>query len=71
MSDAEYVKSCQSDCEMAAMDVKGVADYAAYAFKQGNNEDARKYTAMVTERAATLASQFRSLEYALAKLNKP
>ena len=67
MTDIEYVKDCGSGCDMAAQDCKGNADYAAYNFKTGNYDEARKYVARLDDCISTLKSQLRCLDSALAK----
>ena len=68
MTNAEYRKSVMSDCGMSAQDCKGSADYAAYAFKQGNEPEARRYFQNLTENLATLKSNLASLDYVNAKI---
>lgn len=67
MTDAEYADSCRADCKNAAIDCKTAADYASYNFEKGNDDEARRYVAMLKDRVAALNSQLASLDYALRK----
>lgn len=42
-------KSFLADCSMTASDIKSNADYASYAFKQGNEAEGREYVARIEE----------------------
>jgi predicted translin family RNA/ssDNA-binding protein len=67
MTKAESINEWASDCDMCAQDAKGSADYAAYAFKQRNFEEARKYTKHLADNVSRLQSNLRGLESAIAK----
>ena len=67
MTDSEYVKDCCIGCKHAAQDVKEAGNYAAYAFSKNNIEDGKRWFGLVRERADRLASEIRSLDYALER----
>ena len=67
MTAKEYVKDCESSCGMAAEDCKSAADYAAYNFKHGFQDEARKYVKLLGERVSRLNAELASLDYAIKK----
>jgi hypothetical protein len=48
---------------MAAQDCKGSADYAAYAFKQGDEASARRYVRNLEENVSRLKAEMSSLDH--------
>lgn len=65
MTDKEYIKDCESSCGMAAEDCKSSADYAAYNFKHGQSEEARKYVRLLDDHIGRLHAELSSLDYAI------
>lgn len=70
MTAEEYVKDCESSCGMAAEDCKNAADYAAYNFKKGFRDEARKYVKLLNDRMGRLNCELSSLDYAIKKAEK-
>ena len=68
MTNAEYRESCLGGCHMAAQDCKGSADYAAYNFGKGREEEARKYVAHLEANLSRLKAEVTSLDYVNRKI---
>jgi ABC-type Fe3+ transport system substrate-binding protein len=64
MTNAQWRKEQLGGCSMAAEDCKGSADYAAYAFKQGHEEEARRYVRNLRENLSRLDGEIAMLDRA-------
>lgn len=64
MTKEERIKDNLGCCNMAAQDCKEAADYAAYAFSQGNETQAREYVKRLEERVSLLRGAIHGLDYA-------
>lgn len=63
-------KSHLADCRMSAEDCKSNADYAAYAFKRGDEEKGREYVQRLEENLSRLKAQLYSVEYSNKKIKE-
>jgi hypothetical protein len=68
MTAAEYVTDCQRGCGSAAEDCKRSADYAAYNFRNGHEDEARRYVKNLEENLSRLKGELSSLDYAHRKV---
>lgn len=61
MTQAEFRDSSLADASMAAEDCKGSADYAAYAFKQRDESEGRRYVRNLEENLQRLKGYLSSV----------
>lgn len=69
MTNLQYRADCMSGCAMAALDCKGSADYAAYNFSHGHEDEARRYVRNLEENLSRLKGELSSLDYANRKIS--
>lgn len=64
MTNAKHRELNLHECSSCATDCKGSADYASYAFKNGDEEQARRYVKNLEENLSRLRGAMASLDYA-------
>ena len=70
MTNAKHRESNLHECAGCATDCKGSADYASYAFKNGNEDDARRYVKNLEENLSRLKGAMASLDYSNRQIAK-